>query len=477
MTLSLVDVAKHSTNKSCWVIIQDKVYDVTDFLAEHPGGSKVILKYAGRDATQAYLPIHPPDALKTLDLSKHLGPLDSADAQQLHIAQQNRVKTKDELRVEEQYKKRPPLGRILSLADFESLAQLVLSHKAWAYYSSSADTTSANVENARAFSRFFFNPRVMRPVRDCSPATKILGFDSSLPLFVSGAALAKLGHPLGEANITRGAHKGGIIQMVSSNASLSFAEVAAAAEPGQTLFFQLYKHTDDSLAVKRVREIESLGYKAIFLTVDALTAGKRECDVRAPWVLEDMENGPAYHVEGGPADIADDGGTAGALVGADDQNMTWEKTIPWLRSITKLPLVIKGVQCLEDAVLAAEAGCDGILISNHGGRQLDYSMPPLETLYRIRKRRPDLFDKMEIYIDGGARRGTDVVKAICLGAKAVGMGRPFLYAQSCYGADGVAKAISILDSEIVKAMKFLGAAKIEDLVPEMVERVDWQAKL
>lgn len=200
----------------------------------------------------------------------------------------------------------------------------------------------ANVENARAFSRFFFNPRVMRPVRDCSPATNILGFKSSLPLFVSGAALAKLGHPLGEsllparcflahnglsgeANITRGAYKGGIIQMVSSNASLSFAEVAAAAEPGQTLFFQLYKHTDDSLAVKRVREIESLGYKAIFLTVDALTAGKRECDVRAPWVLEDMENGPAYHVEGGPADIADDGGTAGALVGADDQNMTWEK--------------------------------------------------------------------------------------------------------------------------------------------------------
>ncbi|KAF9044844.1 hypothetical protein BDZ89DRAFT_1008363 [Hymenopellis radicata] len=476
MALTLQQVSEHNSTASCWVIINNKVYDVTEFLSEHPGGGNIILKYAGKDASLAYEPIHPPDALaKNLPPSKHLGPVDAASAQQMQTARDNRVKTKDELRVEQAMKERPPLNRLLSIADIENVAHKTLSFKALAYYSSAADDGIANKENMRAFSRFFFNARVMRPVFDCNPSTTILGYKSSIPVFVCGAALAKLGHPLGEANITRGSNSGSIIQMVSSNASLSYEEIAAAASPQQTLFFQLYKSNNDKIAEKRVQEIVKLGYKAIFLTVDAIVAGKREVDIRSPWALEAIENGqPAYHVESGTYEIVDETGTAGALVGSDDQNMTWEKTIPWLRKLTDLPIVIKGVQCVEDAVLAAEAGCDGILLSNHGGRQLEYSMPPMEVLYRIRQQRPDVFDKLEVYIDGGVRRGTDVVKALCLGAKAVGMGRPFLYAQSAYGEAGVTKAINILQNEIVKAMKLIGAAKVEDLVPSMVERVDWQ---
>lgn len=195
----------------------------------------------------------------------------------------------------------------------------------------------------RAFSRFFFNARVMRPVLDCDPSTTILGYRSSIPVFVCGAALAKLGHPLGtrmafdfpvmslkfspgEANITRGSSSGSIIQMVSSNASLSYEEIAAAASPQQTLFFQLYKSNNDKIAEKRVQEIVKLGYKAIFLTVDAIVAGKREVDIKSPWALEAIENGrPEYHVESGTYEIVNETGTAGALVGSDDQNMTWEK--------------------------------------------------------------------------------------------------------------------------------------------------------
>jgi len=174
----------------------------------------------------------------------------------------------------------------------------------------------------------------LRPVGDCDPTTTILGYPSSLPIFVSGAALAKLGHPLGEINITIGVYtspQNHLIQMVSSNASLPFHEIAKAARPDQTLFFQLYKPQDNILAEQRVRAVEGAGYKAIFLTVDAIVAGRRERDIRSPWVLEDEERGfsPA-HSEGGEVDSASGAelnslGTAGALIADNDRNMTWEK--------------------------------------------------------------------------------------------------------------------------------------------------------
>ncbi|KAI0824209.1 FMN-dependent dehydrogenase-domain-containing protein [Trametes gibbosa] len=489
-TFALDEVAKHNSPSSCWVIIKDKVYDVTEFLPEHPGGAKIILKYAGKDATAAYDPIHPPDALdKNLPPGKHLGVLDSASARALKFAAENRLKTRDELRVEAAQASKPPLSRVLSLRDMEDVARQVLSYKALAYYSSAADDELTHEENMRAFSRFFFHPRVLKPISQCDPSTTILGFKSSIPVFVSGAALARLGHPLGEANITRGCARTGIIQMVSSNASLSFAQIAEArVHPDQTLFFQLYKHRDDKIAEQRVRTVISLGYKAIFLTVDAIVAGNRERDIRAPFEIEQQEreaNRANEHTGGGkaaadaPAKTEDGGdvnllGTAGALIANDDLDMTWEKTIPWLRSITNLPIVIKGVQSVQDAVLAVEAGVDGILLSNHGGRQLEFSLPSMEVLYRIRVQRPDVFDKLEVYIDGGARRGTDVVKALCLGAKAVGMGRPFLYAQSAYGEDGVVRTVDILKREIVTAMRLLGVQNVQQLVPEMVENVNWQ---
>ncbi|KAF9015295.1 FMN-dependent dehydrogenase-domain-containing protein [Cyathus striatus] len=485
MSWSLLQVSQHNTPDSCWVIINNNVYDVTDFLPDHPGGSQIILKYAGRDATLVYEPIHPPDALeKHLPDSKHLGPLDLDSSRQIAKEQDYKPKTKDLVRIQEARKRQPPLGRILSLDDMEAVARNVLSRKALDYYSSASDNEISNKENARAFSRYFFHARVMRPVSQCNPTTTILGYKTSLPVFVSGAALAKLGHPDGEINITKGAGAASIIQMVSSNASLSPSSIMDATIPGQILFFQLYKHRNHSIAEKRIRDIEALGYKAIFLTVDAIVPGNRERDIRSPWILEDEEAGssPVWregdnNIGGGEANAF---GTAGALVANDDRDMTWQKTIPWIRGITQLPLVIKGIQCVEDAVLAAEAGVDGILISNHGGMLLYSSMPPLEVLHRLRMQRPDVFDKLEVTTDvclGGIKRGTDVLKALCLGATAVGLGRPFLYAQSAYGVAGVLKIIQVLEREILTAMRLLGASSIQDLNPSMIERVDWQPPL
>lgn len=272
----------------------------------------------------------------------------------------------------------------------------------------------AHQENIRAFSRFFFNPRVLRPISQCDSSTTILGFRSSIPIFVSGAALAKLGHPEGEANITRGCGRAGIIQMVSSHASLSFSQIAdACVHPSQPLFFQLYKLVGfGERALERIREAERLGYNAIFLTVDVPVAGHRELDIHAPFVLSEQER-EAERLAGKEGEASpevpqqeegddqegeqepDDDGTAGMLLSGTDKDMSWKevsngtllfllegrcgrllifgrKTIPWLKSVTKLPVVIKGVQCVEDAVLAAEYGVDGILISNHGGSRARY---------------------------------------------------------------------------------------------------------
>ena len=229
----------------------------------------------------------------------------------------------------------------------QDVARSILSYKANAYYSSAADdqisgcplatliwslTTqhTAHSENIRAFSRFFFHPRVLRAVSYCDPSTSILGHKSPIPIFVCGAALAKLGHPLGEANITSGAGRCNIIQMVSTNASLSPAQIAAArVSPDQILFFQLYKKKEDALALEFIREVEVLGYSAIFLTVDAVVPGSRERDIKAPWVLEDQER-ETQEKQPGDDDLQDEVvgdtlGTAGGLIAGNDADMTWEK--------------------------------------------------------------------------------------------------------------------------------------------------------
>ncbi|KAI6031865.1 FMN-dependent dehydrogenase-domain-containing protein [Pisolithus microcarpus] len=455
----------------------------------HPGGPQVIMDYAGQDATAAFVPIHPSDTLdKYLPREKHLGALDEGSTRELRAASRNKGKSRDELRVEEAVKDKPPLGRMINVQDIEAsftscppvrnlniisgdsegkffpTRQWLRSLPCYIYAYQHIPGYS---ENARAFSRFFFHPRVMKAVSGVDPSTTMLGYKTSIPIYISGSALARLGHPLGEANLTRGAYKSGILQMVSSNSSLSYTQVAGArGSSEQPLFFQLYKHKNDDIAARCIREVEELGYKAIFLTVDALVPSNRELDTRAPHYLEEYENqGKIIHgkstYKSGDVSIL---GTAGGLIVNNDLDMTWEKTIPWIRSVTKLPIVVKGIQCVADAVLAVEAGCEGIV----------FSLPPMEVLYKIRCERPDVLEKTEVYIDGGVHRGTDVLKALCLGARMVGLGRAFLYAQSAYGEAGVVHLVRILEREIKFAMASLGVRTVDQLAPELVERVDWQ---
>jgi len=288
------------------------------------------------------------------------------------------------------------------------------------------------------------------------------GMESSLPIFISPAALARLGHPDGEMNLVRAAGTEGILQGISNNSSCSVEEVMSVKKPEQSLIFQLYMNKDRAAAAKLIRGLQQDGFRAIMLTVDAAVPGNREIDKRA----KGFTVGPAHGKSGVQGQ-----GVALAISGYQDPDVCWED-IPWIQSLTNLPLIIKGIQCVEDAEKAFEHGAQSIVLSNHGGRELDFSPAPMTVLYELRQRRPDLLEKHEVYIDGGVRRGTDVLKALCLGARGVGLGRPFLYANSVWGEEGCRRVVEIMRNEIVTGMQLLGVTSLDQLRPELVQYVD-----
>lgn len=398
------------------------LHSVTDFLEAHPGGAKVILRNSGKDATTLYAPIHPKGTIENnLPPECHLGAVDPTtlpDIQEEESDEQRRVRSAR--------KHIPPLGAMVSLEDFEKLATDILPNTAYAYYSSAGDDEDTLRENLNAWKKYWFRPRVLNDITKIDLSTTIMGIKSALPIFISPAAMARLGHPLGEINLTKGAAQTGIIQGISSNASCTLEEMCDARDAGQPLIFQLYLNWDRKKSEEIVRKVEELKINGIMFTVDAPVPGKRERDLRAKGDFDDDEGGTK--------------GVAQAISGYQAADLSW-KDVDWLKSITDLPLIIKGVQSVEDAKLAAESGVKGIVLSNHGGRQLNFAPASIDVLREIREEAPEVFEKIEVYVDGGVRRGTDVLKALCLGAKAVGLGRPFLYAQSAYGEQGVVRAV------------------------------------
>ena len=355
----------------------------------------------------------------------------------------------------------PPLGAMVSLEDFEKLATQILPNTAYAYYSSAGDDENTLRENVDAWKRYWFRPSVLVDITKIDLTTTIMGIKSALPVFISPAAMARLGHPLGEINLTKGAAQTGIIQGISSNASCTLEEMCDARSPDQPLIFQLYLNWDRQKSAEVVRKVEALKMNGIMFTVDAPVPGKRERDLRAKGDFDDEDGGTK--------------GVAQAISGYQAADLSW-KDVEWLKTITDLPLIIKGVQSVEDAKLAAKSGVKAIVLSNHGGRQLNFAPASIDVLREIREEAPEVFDQLEVYVDGGVRRGTDVLKALCLGAKAVGLGRPFLYAQSAYGEQGVVRAVQILEEELATGLRLLGATDLSQLNPAMLRYLDNKIK-
>ncbi|KAH9976160.1 FMN-dependent dehydrogenase-domain-containing protein [Lactifluus volemus] len=466
-------IAQHKSRESCWIIVHGNVYDVTEFLDEHPGGSKIILKYAGKDATQEYEPIHPPNAIvDNLPLEKHLGPVEEGTAEKVDVKLTDQEKARLQ-RVEG----RPPLSEILNLHDFEAIARLTIPEKAWAYYSSASDDEITNRENHAAFHRIWFRPRVLRDVTKVDWSTTIVGHPSKMPIYITATALGKLGHPDGELNLTRAAAKHGVIQMIPTLASCSFDEIVDGAQPGQVQFFQLYVNKDRSVTKRIVQHAVARGIKALFITVDAPQLGRREKDMRMTFDAADP-----HEIGNSDAKVDRSRGAAKAITGFIDPGLKWAD-ISWFKSITKVPLILKGVQTWEDALEAYDQNLAGVVLSNHGGRQLDFARSGIEVLVEVtkkfREKRGITFpnDQFHLFVDGGVRRATDVLKAIALGATAVGIGRPFLYAFSTYGIDGVDHALQILRDEFEMNLRLLGARTIKDVVPDMVDASNIHAHL
>ena len=299
---------------------------------------------------------------------------------------------------------------------------------AWAYYSSGADDEITMRENHSAYHKIWFRPKVLVDVENVDISTTMLGTKVDIPFYVTATALGKLGNPEGEVLLTKGAHKHNVVQMIPTLASCSFDEIVDARQDDQVQWLQLYVNKDRNITKRIVQHAEKRGCKGLFITVDAPQLGRREKDMRSKF------DDTGSSVQGGDDNVDRSQGAARAISSFIDPSLSW-KDIPWFLSITKMPIILKGVQRVEDVLRAIDAGVHGVVLSNHGGRQLDFARSGIEVLSEVMPvlRERNLQDKLAIFVDGGVRRATDIIKALCLGATGVGVGRPFLFAMSAYG--------------------------------------------
>jgi L-lactate dehydrogenase (cytochrome) len=333
-----------------------------------------------------------------------------------------------------------PLQLWQNLDDVEETASKVLSARAYTYFHSAADSLNSVLTNRLDWARISFRPRVLRNVAQVDMGRQIMGRRSALPIFIAPAALAKLAHKDGEAGIASGAAEFDIPYCVSSYSSCSLEDIISSAgqeNAAKTLIYQLYVPKTKLETEQRIRRARELGFTALVITVDTPVVGKREEDERHK---ADLDYKAGVVLKRTPK--ISPGGSKPILRGAHSSTLDWDD-LAWIRKTWAGagPIILKGIQSAEDALKAYQMKVDGIYLSNHGGRQLDFAPSSIRTLLEIRKFCPDIIGKIDIYLDGGVRRGTDIVKAICLGATAVGIGRPFLYALGCYGTEGVVQTI------------------------------------
>ena len=320
-------------------------------------------------------------------------------------------------------------------------------------------------ENHSAYHKIWFRPRVLEDVSKVDFSTTMLGTKVDIPFYVTATALGKLGNPEGEVVLTRAAHKHNVVQMIPTLASCSFDEIVDARAGDQVQWLQLYVNSDRAITKRIVQHAEKRGCKALFITVDAPQLGRREKDMRSKF--SDVGSS-VQSTDGGKVDRSQ--GAARAISSFIDPALSW-KDIPWFKSITNMPIVLKGVQRVEDVVRAVEAGVQGVVLSNHGGRQLDFARSGIEVLAEAMPvlRERGWTERIEVFVDGGVRRATDIIKALCLGARGVGIGRPFLYAMSAYGEDGVDRAMQLLKEEMEMNMRLIGCRTVAELNPTLVD--------
>jgi 4-hydroxymandelate oxidase len=352
----------------------------------------------------------------------------------------------------------------LNTFDFEAEARARMDPASWDYYAGGSGDELTLAENRAGFARVRLRPRVLTGVGGVSTATSLFDQPLSLPVLLAPTAFNKLGHPDGEPAAARAAGAAGTIMCCSTIASTPLEEIAAAATG--PLWFQLYVYRDRAVTRDLVARAESAGYRALVLTVDTPRLGRRERDIRNQFALPPdvrVRNLEPY----GQADATswpDSSSFTEYVHRLLDDSLTWE-SVDWLRSITNLPVLIKGVMSGPDAILAIAHGASGIVVSNHGGRQLDGAMATIDAL-------PQVVDAVAgqrpVLVDGGIRRGVDVLKALALGASAVLIGRPYLWALAANGEAGVRRLLDLLKAEFELAMALSGCRTVDEITRDLI---------
>lgn len=353
-----------------------------------------------------------------------------------------------------------PAAEPLNLLELEERAARTLDPLVYDYYRSGAGEELTLARNRAAFADLRLLPRVLVDVSSVELRTRALGTAMSHPVVVAPTAFHRLADPEGEIATARGAASAGAVICLSSLSNTPMEDVAAAGGPR---WFQLYVFRDRGVTRDLVARAEASGYGAIVLTVDAPVLGRRERDVRNEFELPDGLR-IACVPDGDVAAPAGGSGLAAYFATMLDASLDWDD-VEWLASITDLPIAVKGVHRPDDAERAVAAGVAGVIVSNHGGRQLDTVPATIEMLGAVAEA---VAGRADVLLDSGVRRGTDVVKALALGASAVLIGRPALWGLACGGAGGVRSVIEMLVAETREAMMLCGARDIAALGPDLL---------
>ncbi|KAI1322339.1 mitochondrial cytochrome-like protein b2 [Xylariaceae sp. FL0255] len=494
------EIAKHRSAASCWVVIDGKVYDVTSYLGEHPGGPAILLRQGGTDATAEFSKIHSPDILEYLPKGSLLGTIDATTSTALpkNTALSESSPSSSSSTSDDKEATGPPhIATMAQPNDFEAAAKIVMPHIVYTFTSSSSHDGSSHRGNLASWQRIRFRPQIFMDVASPAPQTQILGFPSAFPFYMAPMGAMGRAHPGNEIATVRALARRGIHGVTSSESTSRMEDIAAAfadekakiaaerskqngnkettadeeeQRPEAQLHFQLYVPGDKAIAAQRIRRARATGvFKSIWVTVDTPVLGKRTGDRRlqAQEALA-LPPAPAFDVSAN-AELAAFGGLSHIKNTQFNQQLTWAD-LEWIVKEwgPGNPVVLKGVQSAADAKKAADAGCAGICLSNHGGRQMHNAPDALTTLLEIRAYYPRVLDKLQVFVDGGCRDGADVLKAVCLGATAVGIGRPFFYALGAYGGKGVERCCDLYADELVLGMRLGGILTLEDAQPDRV---------
>ncbi|CAD5178753.1 glycolate oxidase 1 [Musa acuminata AAA Group] len=347
---------------------------------------------------------------------------------------------------------------ITNVCEYEEIAKQKLPKMIYDYYASGAEDQWTLKENRNAFSRILFRPRILIDVSNIDMTTTVLGFNISMPIMIAPTAMQKMAHPEGEYATARAASAANTIMTLSSWATSSVEEVASTG-PG-VRFFQLYVYKDRDVVRQLVKRAERAGFKAIVLTVDTPRLGRREADIKNRFTLPPFLTLKNFEdLDLGKMERTNDSGLASYVASQVDRSLSW-KDVKWLQTITSLPIIVKGVMTAEDTRLAIQAGVAGIVVSNHGARQLDYVPATINCLEEVVKAARG---QVPVFLDGGIRRGTDVFKALALGASGVFIGRPVVFALAADGEAGVRKVLQMLRDELELTMALSGCTSLKEI--------------